>query len=102
MGLLQNISASEYVDDNGERFPHLSQPAYYLNFRNLEHIIRWIKLTCTWVLMLTNLVPISLIVSLEFVKLWQAMFMSLDVLMYDEEQDMPMKAQSSNLNEELG
>ncbi len=41
-------------------------------------------------------------VSLELVKFWQAMFMSLDVQMYDDEQDMPMKAQASNLNEELG
>jgi hypothetical protein len=30
------------------------------------------------------------------------MFMSQDYLMYDEEQDMPMLAQSSNLNEQLG
>ena len=30
------------------------------------------------------------------------MFMSNDVLMYDKEQDLPMRAQSSNLNEELG
>ena len=28
--------------------------------------------------------------------------MSSDVDMYDREQDMPMRAQSSNLNEELG
>jgi len=41
-------------------------------------------------------------VTLELVKFWQAMFMSRDVLMFDEEQDMEMRAQSSNLNEELG
>lgn len=28
--------------------------------------------------------------------------MSWDVIMYDEEEDMPMRAQAINLNEELG
>lgn len=41
-------------------------------------------------------------VSLEMVKFWQAMFMANDVTMYDEEQDMAMRGQSSNLNEQLG
>mmetsp|Transcript_6081 Transcript_6081/g.10321 ORF Transcript_6081/g.10321 Transcript_6081/m.10321 type:complete len:363 (+) Transcript_6081:642-1730(+) len=56
----------------------------------------------TWILIFTNFVPISLMVTLELVKFWQGMFMSSDYLMYDEEQDMPIRAQSSNLNEELG
>ena len=41
-------------------------------------------------------------VTFEVVKFWQAMMMSNEVLMYDEEQDLEMRAQSSNLNEELG
>ena len=41
-------------------------------------------------------------VTFELVKFWQALFMQNDVLMFDEEQDMAMRAQSSNLNEELG
>ena len=49
-----------------------------------------------------NLVPISLIVSLEMVKFIQAYFISSDYLMYDEEKDIFAKVQSSNLNEELG
>ena len=58
--------------------------------------------TGTWILIFTNFVPISLMVTLELVKFWQAMFMSKDWTMFDEEQDMSMRAQSSNLNEELG
>lgn len=46
----------------------------------------------TWILVFTNFVPISLMVSLEFVKFFQAIFMSYEYLMYDEEQDIPMKA----------
>lgn len=56
----------------------------------------------TWILIFTNFVPISLMVTFELVKFWQALFMQNDVLMFDEEQDMEMRAQSSNLNEELG
>ena len=56
----------------------------------------------TWFLIFTNMVPISLIVSLEIVKFNQAIFMSYDVNMFDEENGIEMKAQSSNLNEELG
>lgn len=57
------------------------------------------QLIGTWILILTNFVPISLVVTLELVKFWQAMFMTYDIMMYDEEQDMAMRAQSSNLNE---
>lgn len=49
-----------------------------------------------------NFVPISLIVSLELVKFFQGAFIQYDVMIYDEEKDLSAKAQSSNLNEELG
>ena len=35
----------------------------------------FLQLMGTWILLLTNFVPISLVVSLELVKFWQAMFM---------------------------
>ena len=41
-------------------------------------------------------------VTFEVVKFWQAMMMSNEKMMYDEEQELQMRAQSSNLNEELG
>ena len=49
-----------------------------------------------------NLVPISLIVTLEMVKFIQAYFINQDVTILDEERDIETKVQSSNLNEELG
>lgn len=48
-------------------------------------VFSFIKSFGTWILIFTNFVPISLLVSLELVKLWQAIFMSYDVLMFDEE-----------------
>jgi phospholipid-transporting ATPase len=40
-------------------------------------------LTGTWILIFTNFVPISLLVTLELVKFWQAGFMEKEILMYD-------------------
>ena len=62
--------------------------------------------------MFTNLLPISMMVQLEIIKLLQTIFMSYDNYMIEpavyrrdgtlDEADIPMRAQSSNLNEELG
>ncbi|XAR67603.1 Phospholipid-translocating ATPase [Bertholletia excelsa] len=48
------------------------------------------------------LIPISLYVSIEVVKVLQAMFINQDIHMYDEESGTPAQARTSNLNEELG
>ncbi|XP_039070787.1 probable phospholipid-transporting ATPase 4 [Hibiscus syriacus] len=48
------------------------------------------------------LIPISLYVSIEVVKVLQATFINQDILMYDEETGIPAQARTSNLNEELG
>ncbi|MQL97640.1 hypothetical protein Taro_030329 [Colocasia esculenta] len=48
------------------------------------------------------LLPISLYVSIELVKVLQAMFINQDIHMYDEETANPAQARTSNLNEELG
>ena len=56
----------------------------------------------TWMLLLTNFVPISLLVTLEMVRYIQAFLISNDLLLYCEENDIAAVVQSSNLNEELG
>ncbi|XP_004486850.1 probable phospholipid-transporting ATPase 4 [Cicer arietinum] len=48
------------------------------------------------------LIPISLYVSIEVVKVLQATFINQDLQMYDEETGTPAEARTSNLNEELG
>lgn len=48
------------------------------------------------------LIPISLYVSTEVVKVLQALFINQDINMYDEETGTPAEARTSNLNEELG
>ncbi|KAJ4713310.1 Phospholipid-transporting ATPase [Melia azedarach] len=48
------------------------------------------------------LIPISLYVSIEIVKVLQSIFINQDLHMYYEEADKPARARTSNLNEELG
>lgn len=48
------------------------------------------------------LIPISLYVSIEIVKVLQCIFINQDQEMYYEETDRPAHARTSNLNEELG
>jgi hypothetical protein len=48
------------------------------------------------------MIPISLIISLETVKLCQAYFINVDMDMYDKAEDRYAKAVTSTLNEELG
>ena len=66
--------------------------AWYLELTETPDFMTVIKISCTWILLFVNLVPISLIISLELVKYFQAMFMSFDVNMYDLEQNAPMRA----------
>lgn len=56
----------------------------------------------TALIMYGYLIPISLYVSIEVVKVLQAMFINKDIQMYDEESGNPAQARTSNLNEELG
>lgn len=56
----------------------------------------------TFLLLYNNLIPISLPVTLEFVRFCQAFFISWDKEMFDEENNFSSIARTSNLNEELG
>ncbi|KAJ8564714.1 hypothetical protein K7X08_001174 [Anisodus acutangulus] len=56
----------------------------------------------TAVMLYSYLIPISLYVSIEIVKVLQSMFINQDIHMYYEETDKPAHARTSNLNEELG
>lgn len=79
----------------------------YLNFDRSDPwssswFLLFLKTTGTWILIFTNFVPISLLVTLELVRFWQASFMSMEWRMYDIDKNMSAGVQASNLNEELG
>lgn len=56
----------------------------------------------TALMLFSYLIPISLYVSIEIVKVLQSAFINQDLHMYHEETDKPAHARTSNLNEELG
>uniref|UniRef100_A0A670J5J9 Phospholipid-transporting ATPase n=1 Tax=Podarcis muralis TaxID=64176 RepID=A0A670J5J9_PODMU len=56
----------------------------------------------TFIILFNNLIPISLLVTLEVVKFIQAYFINWDIDMHYEPTDTSAMARTSNLNEELG
>eukprot|EP00898_Chlorokybus_atmophyticus_P004017 jgi/Chlat1/4616/Chrsp293S00813 len=60
--------------------------------------VQWLR----FIILFNQLIPISLYVTLEMVKVGQCMFINRDIHMYHEETDTPAKTRTSNLNEELG
>ncbi|KAL8835630.1 MAG: hypothetical protein Q9170_003247 [Blastenia crenularia] len=55
----------------------------------------------SFIILFNTMIPLSLYVSLEIVKLFQMILMN-DIEMYDVESNTPMEARTSTINEELG
>ncbi|KAJ2372256.1 aminophospholipid translocase, partial [Coemansia sp. RSA 2603] len=62
----------------------------------------FVKNILTFIILYNNLIPISLIVTMEVVKFQQAQLINADMDMYDESSDTPALARTSSLVEELG
>jgi magnesium-transporting ATPase (P-type) len=77
--------------------------AYYLKMED-EHppFIVGALAFFTWFIILSQMVPISLIVSAEIVKVAQSQFMQSDMDMYHAGIDKPMKCNTSTIHEDLG
>uniref|UniRef100_A0A667YXM4 Phospholipid-transporting ATPase n=1 Tax=Myripristis murdjan TaxID=586833 RepID=A0A667YXM4_9TELE len=56
----------------------------------------------TMIILLQVLIPISLYVSIELVKIGQVFFITNDIDLYDEESDTPMQCRALNITEDLG
>ena len=65
-------------------------------------LLRFIKIMGTWIIIMTNFVPISLLTTFVFSKLCYGYFISKDIDMINKKNMIGAKVQSSNLNEELG
>ncbi|CAG9315183.1 unnamed protein product [Blepharisma stoltei] len=74
----------------------------YLHGRDYPSILEGTFSYFTYFLLLNTMIPISLIVSLEFLKVAQGFFMERDVEMYSSLRDRTCKVSSYSLNEELG
>ena len=85
-----NISSLSYI------LPSRPMPQYHFS------ISFFIARAGTWLVLINNIVPISLLVTLEMVKYIQGMFISWDIELYDRKTRTPAIVQTSTLNEELG
>lgn len=56
----------------------------------------------SYLIILNTVVPISLYVSVEFIRSIQSLWINWDIKMYDEKADLAAKARTTSLNEELG
>lgn len=63
--------------------------------------VAFIPILSSFIILFNTMIPLSLYVSLEIVKLCQLYLMN-DIAMYDEVSDTPMEARTSTINEELG
>lgn len=127
LAIIGGLLGTSWIFDEAIKNDDGIVPAYYLQYgykseftrsqsnyvesKKPGPVLQFIQLTLTWVIMFTNLLPISMMVQLEMIKLIQTIFMSWDRQMIEPavikgnavvEVDIPMRAQSSNLNEELG
>ncbi|PGG95541.1 hypothetical protein AJ79_09996 [Helicocarpus griseus UAMH5409] len=71
--------------------------AFYLEHANVSYG----PIFTSFLIMFNTMIPISLYVSLEIVKVAQ-MFLLNDIDMYDEASNTPLEARTSTINEELG
>ncbi|CAG9323285.1 unnamed protein product [Blepharisma stoltei] len=89
--ILSGIWSSKYGDDS-----------YYLDGNTYSPGLQGFLTYFTYFLLLNTMLPISLIVSLEILKLMQGFFMQQDLRMYSSIRDRPCKVSAFSLNEELG
>jgi phospholipid-transporting ATPase len=83
-------------------FVPANRGAWYIPYVQTQTSLDTVLGFVTFFILYNNFVPISLYVTVELVKLAQAIFINNDLEMYHLETDTPALARTSNLNEELG
>lgn len=75
-------------------------------FRNQKNKRKYAEmffiLLVSHIVIINAIIPISLYVTLEIVRLFQALFVHYDADMYDVENDMPAASRTSNISDDLG
>ncbi|CAG8443687.1 9186_t:CDS:2 [Diversispora eburnea] len=70
---------------------------YFLGIKSPLYVVLF-----SFIILFNTMIPISLYVTMELVKLAQAYFINNDLEMYHSETDTPAEARTSTINEELG
>ncbi|CAR27725.1 hypothetical protein ZYGR_0N02110 [Zygosaccharomyces rouxii] len=79
-----------------------SKHLQYLYLKGTNKVGLFFRDLLTFWILFSNLVPISLFVTVEVIKYYQAFMISSDLDLYDEETDTPTVVRTSSLVEELG
>ncbi|KGL81900.1 putative phospholipid-transporting ATPase VB, partial [Tinamus guttatus] len=72
------------------------------NGNYLSPVVAGLYMFLTMIILLQVLIPISLYVSIELVKLGQVFLLHNDIDLYDEEADLPIQCRALNITEDLG
>lgn len=78
------------------------QQPYLLLTANDLILPEWLGNYVSFTILYNNFIPISLYVTVEIVNIFQALYVNVDLDMYDPESDTPARARTSNLNTDLG
>jgi phospholipid-translocating ATPase len=70
--------------------------------RNVGSTVISVLVFLSYLIILNTVVPISLYVSVEFIRSIQSLWINWDIKMYYDKADIPAKARTTTLNEELG
>ncbi|XP_073211990.1 phospholipid-transporting ATPase VB isoform X4 [Lepidochelys kempii] len=73
-----------------------------MNGNYLSSALAGFYMFLTMIILLQILIPISLYVSIEFVKLGQVFLIHSDIDLYDEDVDLPIQCRALNITEDLG
>lgn len=93
------LYSNEWYGGHKSDVYYLEMPTYGQETNYMDTLfMKW----GSWILIFTNFVPISLLVSLEMVKFFQGMMMAEDEGTFSKSTGIRLTVQTSNLNEELG
>ncbi|KAJ2466618.1 aminophospholipid translocase [Coemansia sp. RSA 2322] len=95
LAVMSALGSQIMTSRNGSQLAYLYLPAG-------EGAKTFVKNILTFIILYNNLIPISLIVTMEVVKFQQAQLINADMDMYDESSDTAALARTSSLVEELG
>uniref|UniRef100_A0A672SLQ4 Phospholipid-transporting ATPase n=1 Tax=Sinocyclocheilus grahami TaxID=75366 RepID=A0A672SLQ4_SINGR len=82
-----------------------SKPSYIVPESNGNYtpsVLAGFYMFFTMIILLQVMIPVSLYVSIELVKMWQIFFITQDVELYDEELDSRVQCRALNITEDLG
>ena len=76
----------------------LERKSWYLT----DASVTFVPIFVSFIIIFNTMIPLSLYVSLEIVKVFQMFFMQIDLDMYDCKSNTPMESRTTTINEELG